>query len=1200
MRQSPAAWEPPITPEELAEVAASGAIDEEWYRARYVDVADAGVPPLIHYLTQGWVEGRDPGPGFSTQYYLDANPDVAESGMNPLVHYTLYGWREGRAPRDSFVSRPPAGLEDFSPLTIELAGAAASAGPSESESRPVPASDPRPALPTLAERSGSPAGSPPGATALRTVAFYLPQFHPIPENDEWWGEGFTEWTNVVRGTPSFGGHQQPNVPGELGYYDLRDPAIMRRQIELAVLHGVSAFCFYAYWFAGKRLLDGPLEAFLADDTLDLEFLVCWANENWTRTWDGRAQDVLIGQSHSPEDDVAFISEMSRYLRDRRYLRVDGKPVLLVYRPSLLPDPVATATRWRTWCRENGVGEILLAYVQSFDKTDPADFGFDVAVEFPPNNTGPLHVPELEATPGFEGQVYDWVELANRSNSYPEPTYPVWRGVCPSWDNTARRGKSAAILWGANPDGFCQWLVNAGAETIARCEPSWRLVFINAWNEWAEGAYLEPDEAQGYQWLHAVRDAQITLADGPVSAHGAGVVVVTHDMHPHGAQLLALAMTRTLGRFGLHVEVVALGEGELASEFARTAPLHVLARDEDASAEMLADRLVQRGFTTAICNTSVSGGFASRLRRAGADVTGLVHELPSVLSDPAVSQRAESLTSGAHRIVFPADKVARDYPHALPQDTDAIIRPQGIYKPIRGERSAAQRQALRERLGLPFDATVALGVGYGDHRKGLDLFAEMAANRPTAADGSAVHFVWVGRHDTYDRRIVDAVAAAGSDRLHLVGYVSDPEAYYQAADVLVLSSREDPFPSVVLEALMCGLPIVAGRDRTGQDDLIVRSGGRLVETLSGESLAAGVIDAVRSDSPADAHARRALVTSEFNFQRYMLDLLAATPAALPRVSVVVPNYNYERFIGDRLRQVLDQTYPVYELIVLDDASTDGSVTAIHEAISDAAPHVRVVVNEENSGSVFAQWRLGSQLATGDLVWIAEADDVADPTFLASLVPEFWSSGTALVYSESRQLGADGSVLAHHYRDYVSDIHARDWTRRYRASGRDEITECLAIRNTIPNVSAVLFDATTLRLAMERVDLSELPTAGDWRVYLEVLQHGDLVFVSRALNGHRRHQHSVVASGLGRRHLMEIMAMQADIAERFSVSEPVRRLAVAYAERLYEQFNLGRASALHQDEQFAPLVAKIVSSGRTRSDDRHDATEIDKGASGHGAP
>lgn len=1164
-------WEPAVSPDELAAVASTGAVDEAWYATTYRDVAEAGIPPLIHYLMQGWQEGRDPGPGFSTDHYLTTYPDVAASGKNPLVHYVTQGWREGRLPRADFVQRDLIGLSDLPQLTLELAGVM---GAAESEyAAPPRAVEPCTELPSLAARADRPAASAPAATPLRTAAFYLPQFHPIPENDEWWGDGFTEWTNVVRGTPFFRGHHQPHVPGELGYYDLRDSSVMRRQVELAALHGISAFCFYSYWFAGKRLLEGPLDAFLADDSLDLEFLVCWANENWTRTWNGNAEDVLIGQDHSPEDDLAFIAEMSRYLRDRRYLRIDGKPLLLVYRPSLLPDPAATAARWRAWCRENDVGEIVLAYVQSFDRCDPAVFGFDYAVEFPPNNTGPHHLPDMESTEGFDGQVYDWVELAARSREYSAPSYPVWRGVCPSWDNTARRGSSSAVLWGANPSGFRDWLMNAGAETKARLEPEERLVFVNAWNEWAEGAHLEPDREHGYQWLHAVRDVQCELAGAPLGDLGPGVAVVTHDMHEHGAQMLALAMATAFRRLGLGVEIVALGDGELRRAYSAVAPLHVLGRDDDSAAEALAVDLVRRGFTTAICNTSVSGNFATLLRRAGADVTGLVHEMSSVLADPEITQRAQALSRAAHRIWFPADKVASDYPYELPDGCDVIIRPQGVYRPTRGSRSEAARGHLRRLLALPADAKVVLGVGYGDHRKGLDLFAHMAAAQPRSADGAPLHFVWVGRHDAFDPRVTEAVAAAGRDRLHLVGFVSDTETYYQGADVLALTSREDPFPSVVLEALFVGLPVVAFRGRTGLDDLVLRTHGALAGEISAEDFLTELVGLVADDSPSAASARSALVLGEFNFQRYALDLLSATPAALPRVSVVVPSYNYATLIGSRIRQVLEQTFPVYELIVLDDASTDGSPTAIREAIEGSEVHSRVHVNQHNSGSVFAQWRRGAELASGDVIWIAEADDVADVTFLADLVPELRRPGTVLAYCESRQIDSSGAVLADSYRDYVADIQGRDWTRRYQASGEDEIASCLAVRNTIPNVSAVVFDAATLRDVLSKSELAHLPTAGDWHVYVEVLRKGDIVFNPLVRNCHRRHSSSVVATGLGLAHLVEIMTMQAAVADGFPVSDQVRRTAVAYDERLYVQFQLGSAEALHDVPELAALVHRI---------------------------
>jgi lipopolysaccharide biosynthesis protein len=339
------------------------------------------------------------------------------------------------------------------------------------------------------------------------IAFYLPQFHPIPENDAWWGEGFTEWRNVTRALPQFEGHAQPRLPGELGFYDLRLPEVMRRQIALARAYGVGAFCAYFYWFGGKTLLEQPLRQWLTDPTLDFPLCLCWANESWSRRWDGRGDEILIGQRHDAQDDLAFITHVAEYLRDPRYLRLDGKPLLLVYRPGLLPDAKATAARWRRWCREQGIGEIELAYVQSFDHVDPRDIGFDAAVAFPPNGLTPTPITPRQRLidPDFHGEVFDWRELA-QSRPAPPP-YPHYLCVNPGWDNEPRRSGRGRIYLHASPRGFRDWLRAAIAEARRR-EPHRTAppVFINAWNEWAEGAVLEPDLRLGHAWLAATRAA----------------------------------------------------------------------------------------------------------------------------------------------------------------------------------------------------------------------------------------------------------------------------------------------------------------------------------------------------------------------------------------------------------------------------------------------------------------------------------------------------------------------------------------------------------------------------------------------------------------------------------------------------------------------------------------------------------------------
>ncbi|MYI07586.1 MAG: glycosyltransferase, partial [Gemmatimonadetes bacterium] len=375
-------------------------------------------------------------------------------------------------------------------------------------------------------------GAPAVEGPVRLIAFYLPQFHPIPENDQWWGEGFTEWTNVRGARPQFDGHYQPRVPIHMGYYDLRDVEVQHRQVELAKRYGIGGFCFYFYWFGGHRLLETPLLNYLNDPSIDFPFCLCWANENWTRRWDGREQDLLIGQEHSPEDDLRFIEHISQYLNDSKYIRVHGRPLLLVYRPSLLPNAAETVERWRHWCREHDIDEPYVAMVQSFQTYDPRPFGMDAAIEFPwhtgmPNDVTAHLVPSKS---DFRGFVFDWNDYAEKCEEHADQPWLQMRGVMPGWDNTPRRNTDAHLFHGHSPESYGRWLRSAMRWTLARDRsPDERLLFINAWNEWGEGAYLEPDQLHGYAFLQATRDSVEQVADHP------GNAVAVHPLHTAGSE-----------------------------------------------------------------------------------------------------------------------------------------------------------------------------------------------------------------------------------------------------------------------------------------------------------------------------------------------------------------------------------------------------------------------------------------------------------------------------------------------------------------------------------------------------------------------------------------------------------------------------------------------------------------------------------------
>ncbi|TMH28852.1 MAG: hypothetical protein E6H66_20895 [Betaproteobacteria bacterium] len=343
---------------------------------------------------------------------------------------------------------------------------------------------------------------------VRAIAFYLPQFHPIPENDRWWGRGFTEWTNVTRAAPNFVGHYQPHLPADLGFYDLRLPEIQEAQADLARAYGVHGFCYYYYWFDGTRLLEHPVERMRESGRPELPYCLCWANENWTRRWDGADREILIAQNPSRADDERLIRELLPHFHDPRYVRVDGKPIFIVYRVGLLPDVRASADIWRNICQREGVGEIHLCAAKTYDTTDPVRYGFDSVVEFPPHQIRTPPVNELfdVTNPDFAGQIVDYRQFVLDALARPDPDYRVYRTVMAGWDNAARRPNLALTFVNATPEIYEVWLREIVARTIELRAPGERLVFINAWNEWAEGTHLEPDRRYGHQFLEATHRA----------------------------------------------------------------------------------------------------------------------------------------------------------------------------------------------------------------------------------------------------------------------------------------------------------------------------------------------------------------------------------------------------------------------------------------------------------------------------------------------------------------------------------------------------------------------------------------------------------------------------------------------------------------------------------------------------------------------
>jgi lipopolysaccharide biosynthesis protein len=344
----------------------------------------------------------------------------------------------------------------------------------------------------------------------RVVAFYLPQFHPIPENNRWWGNGFTEWTNVAKATPLFPDHYQPHVPADLGFYDLRVPETRAAQAELALTYGVDAFCYYHYWFAGQRLLERPFNEVLASGQPDFPFCLCWANQTWSGIWHGAPNRILIEQTYPGYDDHArHFDWLATAFVDRRYLKVDGKPLFVVLHPNEIPDVKSVMDFWRRRAAESGLPGLHLVAIRHepfmFSPGDsppvwnPVEHGFDASLR--------MRVPLVP--PGWRrGEsglaVIDHNKVIDYLVAPPLPGIKDHPCVSHAWDNTPRSGNGGIVFQGSHPDLFRRNLRQAFANAATHA-PEEQLVFLKAWNEWAEGNHLEPDLKFGHGWLEAIRD-----------------------------------------------------------------------------------------------------------------------------------------------------------------------------------------------------------------------------------------------------------------------------------------------------------------------------------------------------------------------------------------------------------------------------------------------------------------------------------------------------------------------------------------------------------------------------------------------------------------------------------------------------------------------------------------------------------------------
>ncbi|MBI4996376.1 MAG: glycosyltransferase [Rhodocyclales bacterium] len=633
---------------------------------------------------------------------------------------------------------------------------------------------------------------------------------------------------------------------------------------------------------------------------------------------------------------------------------------------------------------------------------------------------------------------------------------------------------------------------------------------------------------------------------PPRTGGRKLVLVGHAANRTGGEMLLLALLRHLVlREDFEVATILLGGGELEAEYRQFGDVYCRGIDFESDEELaaLAHALRANGFWRALCNTVVTGPVVPLLKAHGMAVASLIHELPTSILNLLGRDKAEAVTAAADRIVFAADHVRREFCAAFqvaPERT--LVRPQGLlFDPLLPAPDAGIRRQFRRRWRFAEGDFVVLGVGSGDLRKGPDLFFQVAlqAIRSCAA---SLRFVWVGRIDAMTRTWLDHDLRNTqlAERVTFVEPQQDLSSFYFGADAFLLTSREDPFPNVVLDCMALGLPVIAFAEAGGAPEILGDDAGMVVPYLDTGAMAAAVgrIAANPELRAAIASAARERVLARCSMAAYSAALLECLPVELPSISVVIPNYNYRQFLGQRLDSILSQTLPIKEIIFLDDASTDDSVDLFRSLTAHSPIPVRIIENGTNSGSVFSQWIKGAREAAGDLLWIAEADDYCEPTLLENLAHAFLDRQVVLAYAQSVFVDSDGERIADGL-THTAGLEQDKWGSSHFNRGTLEITEALVVRNTIVNVSAALMRRDAFLTVVDEDDgraVREFAVAGDWLSYIRMLESGDIYFHCHPLNYQRRHTRSVTADKRARL-FEEVLRVQKYVLDRHAIAPEV---------------------------------------------------------------
>ena len=947
-------------------------------------------------------------------------------------------------------------------------------------------------------------------TDVRAIAMYLPQFHSIPENDKWWGHGFTEWINVRRGIPLYKGHHQPHVPhADIGYYDLSDSSALEMQAMLAAEHGIEGFCYYYYWFQGKRLLEKPTEMMLASGKPNFPFCFCWANENWTRTWDGGEHEVLMAQKYSAENNDKIIRDLIPAFKDSRYIRVNDRPLFIVYRPQAIPNFSKVAEDWRTICRAEGIGEIYIAAKKSFADLNPERYAIDAVIQFPPllNNLENLGSSDnLNVKNGFRGHIHDYRDVAV-DFAYASETHKLFYGICPSWDNTARRMERGTSYINSNPENYFLWLKTIVEKTRAKFRKEERFIFINAWNEWAEGCHLEPDEKYGYAWLNATK-AALYSQEIQRAQEASKILVIGHDAHLAGAQTVLLSLLKEWGKNNEFEFKILLREGGvLLDEYSELGDLIIYSElKTSASIDSMHAKILRWNPDVILSSTVTNGLLLQELRQKGFQqpVVTYTHELQKSIERWAPGEVMLQTLSCTDFFLCGGKEVAANLiiNHAVASDrlevVNGFIDTWGdVEKP-----NISKIQTFKEELCIGRNDIVVFGCGTTDWRKGSDLFIEIG--RYCVERNNIIKFVWIGGDADANNKVVTSFGLG--KKITFLPNTLRSRKYYYTGDIFLLSSREDPFPLVALEAADAGLPIVCFEGTGGMPSFVGEDAGVAVPYEQIRLAAEAVLDLTNNHEKRKLlgeHARKKVrerhttPIAAKDIAHSINELLGAskvTNDAVPLVSVIVPNYNHSKYLPDRLESIANQTYKNIEIILLDDASTDHSVEILEEFVKNE-PRARFIKNVNNSGSTFKQWQKVISEAMGKYIWIAESDDSADPVLLENLVSLLESDPEIVISTCQLQMMDPEGNLGGTPDEWLGELDADRWNHAFVNEGLDEIRDFLSKKNTILNASGVVFRKIP---GVESLVDDTMRLCADWLFWVRMLSKGKIAYTPEVLN------------------------------------------------------------------------------------------------------